>query len=107
MGKKTKASKASLQPGDIVPEISGGTDDRPTGGALFITAELLDSYDCPVILASFCRLLRLVREINSVYLFFWLQGMCMQKGEPGAIKTVPLVCRTFSIKFSLSLSRLQ
>lgn len=73
--KKTKASKASLQPGDIVLEISGGTDDRPTGRTLFITDELLDSYDCPVIPASFCRLLRPVREINPAYLFFWLQGM--------------------------------
>ena len=64
-----------MQPGNIVLEISGGTDDRPTGRSLFIIAELLNSYDCPVILASFCRLLRSVREINSVYLFFWLQGM--------------------------------
>lgn len=73
--KKTKVSKASLQSGDIVLEISGGTDERPTGRTIFITDELLDSYDCPVIPASFCRLLRPEHEINSAYLFFWLQDM--------------------------------
>jgi type I restriction enzyme S subunit len=78
--KKTKASKASLQPGDIVLEISGGTDERPTGRTLFITDELIDSYDCPVIPASFCRLLRPEHEINSAYLFFWLQDM-YEKGR--------------------------
>ena len=46
--KKAKASKATLQPGDIVLEISGGTDDRPTGRTLYITNELLDSYSCPI-----------------------------------------------------------
>lgn len=73
--KKAKATKASLQPGDIVLEISGGTDDRPTGRTLYITEELLDSYNCPVIPASFCRLLRPVSEVDSAFLFFWLQNM--------------------------------
>lgn len=73
--KKAKATKASLQPGDIVLEISGGTDDRPTGRTLYVTDELLDSYSCPVIPASFCRLLRPVSAIDSAYLFFWLQNM--------------------------------
>ena len=73
--KRTKATKASLLPGDIVLEISGGTDDRPTGRTLYITEELLDSYNCPVIPASFCRLIRPVSGINSAYLFFWLQSM--------------------------------
>lgn len=73
--KKTKAERASLQAGDIVLEISGGTDSRPTGRTVYITAELLGKFDCPVIPASFCRLVRPIEGINSAYLYFWLQDM--------------------------------
>ncbi len=73
--KKAKAAKAALQPGDIVLEISGGTDERPTGRTLYITKELLETYSIPVIPASFCRIIRPKQEIDSAYLFFWLQSM--------------------------------
>lgn len=73
--KEAKANKAALQAGDIVLEISGGTDNRPTGRTLLITKELLNHYNCPVIPASFCRLIRPTAEIDSAYLFYWLQDM--------------------------------
>lgn len=73
--KKTKATKAALQPGDIILEISGGTDDRPTGRTLFVTKEILSGYDCPVIPASFCRLVRPNNSVDPAYFFYWLQNM--------------------------------
>lgn len=70
-----KAMNSSLQEGDIVIEISGGTESRPTGRTILITKELLEAYDCPVIPASFCRLIRSKKTVNSVYFYYWLQEM--------------------------------
>ncbi|MBM6906328.1 restriction endonuclease subunit S [Collinsella tanakaei] len=73
--KKSKVEKASLRPGDIIIEISGGTDTRPTGRTLLVTEYLLAAYDCPIIPASFCRLMRPKADINSAYLAYWLNDM--------------------------------
>ena len=54
--KKLKTRR--LEDGDIVLEVSGGSKDQPTGRALYLSAGLLDQFDCPVEPASFCRLLR-------------------------------------------------
>lgn len=47
-----------LQHGDIVLEVSGGSKDQPTGRSLYVTDRLLGQFDCAVVPASFCRLLR-------------------------------------------------
>lgn len=73
--KETKATKASLKAGDVILEISGGTDERPTGRTVRVSQELLDSFDCPVIPASFCRLVRPNEYVNSQYFYYWLQDM--------------------------------
>src|SRR5699024_3842561 len=54
-----KLPQRTLQPGDIVLEGSGGTSDRPTGRTVFISEQLLDRFEVPVIPASFCRLVRI------------------------------------------------
>jgi type I restriction enzyme S subunit len=53
-----KLETRKLADGDIVLEVSGGSKDQPTGRALYLTANLLGQFDCPVEPASFCRLLR-------------------------------------------------
>lgn len=73
--KETKATKASLKAGDVILEISGGTDERPTGRTVRVSQELLDSFDCPVIPASFCRLVRPNEYVNPQYFYYWLQDM--------------------------------
>ena len=73
--KEAKVQSVALRPGDIVLENSGGTDTRPTGRTVFISRELLDAYDCAVIPASFCRLLRFQSTIDSRFIYYWLQDM--------------------------------
>lgn len=73
--KTSKVTNVQLEVGDIILESSGGTDTRPTGRTVLITRALLDSYDCPVIPASFCRLLRFKPSVDSSFAYFWLQGM--------------------------------
>lgn len=71
----SKVNSVALRAGDIVLENSGGTDSRPTGRTVFVTNELIDAYDCPVIPASFCRLLRFDNRANSEFVYYWLQEM--------------------------------
>lgn len=73
--KDSKVNSVALRAGDIVLENSGGTDSRPTGRTVFVTNELIDAYDCPVIPASFCRLLRFDNRANSEFVYYWLQEM--------------------------------
>ena len=53
-----KLATRKLEDGDIVLEVSGGSTDQPTGRSIYLSAELLRKYGCPVEPASFCRLLR-------------------------------------------------
>lgn len=73
--KTSKVKSVSLRAGDIVLENSGGTDTRPTGRTIQISQDLLDSYDCPIIPASFCRIIRFSDEIDSTFIYYWLQDM--------------------------------
>lgn len=71
-----KLPQRTLQPGDIVLEGSGGTSDRPTGRTVFISEQLLDRFEVPVIPASFCRLVRINPALaDPHYVYWWLQGM--------------------------------
>ncbi|HDS1724793.1 MULTISPECIES: restriction endonuclease subunit S [Pseudomonas] len=53
-----KLATRALQDGDLVLEVSGGSKDQPTGRSIYLTDALLGQFDCPVVPASFCRLLR-------------------------------------------------
>ena len=73
--KETKVKSVALRAGDIVLENSGGTDTRPTGRTLLISEKLLSEYSCPVIPASFCRVVRFDNSVDCEFIYFWLQEM--------------------------------
>ena len=73
--KETKVKSVALRAGDIVLENSGGTDTRPTGRTLLISEKLLSEYSCPVIPASFCRVVRFDNSVDYAFIYFWLQEM--------------------------------
>ncbi len=73
--KEAKVRSVALRAGDIVLENSGGTDTRPTGRTVLIRQELLDAYNCPIIPASFCRIVRFNASVDSEFIYYWLQNM--------------------------------
>ncbi|RDV38733.1 restriction endonuclease subunit S [Bradymonadaceae bacterium TMQ3] len=74
--KKSTAKRRTLQPGDIIIETAGGSKNRPTGRTLFITKDLLDSFDAPATCASFCRFLRVKpAQADPAYIYWHLQNM--------------------------------
>ena len=61
-----------LEDGDIVMEISGGTSEQPVGRSVLVTQDMIDRFkDGKVICASFCKLIRLKKEIISPYYFYY------------------------------------
>lgn len=71
-----KIPQRKLQVGDIILEISGGTSGRPTGRTVFVSERLLDGLSHDVIPASFCRLVRIDKELaDPHFVYWWLQGM--------------------------------
>ena len=75
-------NKRSLQDGDILLEISGGTKNRPTGRTVYISEKLLRSAEYAVIPASFCRLLRFKKEVVfPKYMYYLLQSWWTSGGS--------------------------
>ena len=76
--KSSKVRRRILKRGDIVLEISGGsrTSNQSTGRSLFISDQLLKTLGEKVIPASFCRLVRLNRDVvDPRYAYYALQEM--------------------------------
>lgn len=66
--KPSNLKSRTLQPGDFVFEVSGGSKDQLLGRNVFITERMLKFFKEPVIAASFCKQIRFSRELVSPYL---------------------------------------
>lgn len=66
---ESNLSSRILQEGDIVFEVSGGSKTKGVARTLLITKEMLESYNCPVICASFCKLVRINELPYSQYMY--------------------------------------
>jgi type I restriction enzyme S subunit len=75
-----KLKKRSLQNGDLIIEVSGGSRDQPTGRALYITESILSKFQLPVVPASFCRLLRATDPTVALMLKLHLELLYTQGG---------------------------
>lgn len=59
--------------GDIVFEISGGTETQSTGRCIFVNQQVKDLFEFPIIFSNFCRLLRVKKKEYSYFLYLYLQ----------------------------------
>lgn len=72
--KSSNYKSRQLEDGDIVMEISGGTSEQPVGRTVLITQDLIDRFENgKVICASFCKLIRLKKDVISpFYFYYWM-----------------------------------
>ena len=75
--KKSKYEKIKPLDGDIIIEISGGTESQSTGRSLYINKEVCGLFDYPIIFSNFCRLLR-VEKKYSYFVYCYLQYLYSQ-----------------------------
>ncbi len=71
--KKAKLEKIEPKSGDILLEISGGTETQSTGRAIYIDDNIKKLFNYPIVFSNFCRLLRAKKIEYSYYLFFYLK----------------------------------
>lgn len=70
--KKSNYRSRQLEDGDIVMEISGGTSEQPVGRTILVTQSLINRFDNgKVICASFCKLIRLRKNVISPFFFYY------------------------------------
>ncbi len=72
--KKSNYSTRQLEPDDIILEVSGGTAEQPVGRTLLVTADTIERLGGKVICASFCKQMRVKKElISPVFFYYWMQ----------------------------------
>lgn len=64
----SKFKQRTLQPYDLVIEVSGGSKDQSTGRALMVTRSMLSELGAPSVPTSFCRLFRPTTASLGVFL---------------------------------------
>jgi type I restriction enzyme S subunit len=67
--------KRSLNDGDIVFEISGGSPTQSTGRPVLVTRPLLERLPHPLVCSNFCRMIRLRDPSTSVFAYYWLRWL--------------------------------
>lgn len=67
--KETNFATRQLKDGDIVLEVSGGTAEQPVGRTIVITKNILERFNHKAICASFCKLIRLNKDVISPHYF--------------------------------------
>lgn len=75
--KRSKYDKIKPQNGDIILEISGGTDTCSTGRVAYINDDVKRLFDYPIVFSNFCRLLR-VEERYSFFLYCFFRYLHKQ-----------------------------
>lgn len=69
--KRSKYEKIEPHNGDIILEISGGTDTCSTGRVAYINDDVKRLFDYPIVFSNFCRLLRVDERYSFfIYCFF-------------------------------------
>ena len=66
--KASKLERCKLENGDIVVEISGGTENQSTGRAMYINEKILNNAKHPMTCVNFCRIIRPLKIEYSYFL---------------------------------------
>lgn len=71
--KQKKLQNIEPEEGDIIIEISGGTEKQSTGRSTYINRQIKNLFNHPVVFSNFCRLLKIQREEYSYFVYLYLQ----------------------------------
>lgn len=76
--KKKKYDSIKPQTGDVIIEISGGTEDQSTGRCVYLNDLSFRLFDRPIVFSNFCRLIRPIRKEYSLFLYLYLNYLYKQ-----------------------------
>jgi len=75
--KESKYDKIHPKTGDIIMEISGGTENQSTGRVAYINNDVIELFDYPLVFSNFCRLLSM-EEKYTYFIYSYLQYLYKQ-----------------------------
>lgn len=78
---ESNLSSRRCEPNDIIFEVSGGTESQSLGRTCFMSKKAIERFDEPVICASFCKLLRIDKNIVSPFFIIELLKRMHKTGE--------------------------
>jgi len=67
--KKSRLLNSAVATGDLIVEVSGGTENQSTGRAMFIHSFTADLFPFQIYFSNFCRLIRPVKKECTLFLF--------------------------------------
>ena len=76
--KKKKFENIEPKEGDIIIEISGGTENQSTGRTTYINSDIKSLFQLPLVFSNFCRLLKIKKEEYSFFVYLYLQFLYKQ-----------------------------
>lgn len=76
--KKKKYDSIKPQTGDVIIEISSGTEDQSTGRCVYLNDLSFRLFDRPIVFSNFCRLIRPIRKEYSLFLYLYLNYLYKQ-----------------------------
>ncbi|MGJ0316878.1 restriction endonuclease subunit S [Aliarcobacter cryaerophilus] len=71
--KQKKLESIEPKEGDIILEISGGTENQSTGRTIYINQQIRDFFSHPIVFSNFCRLIRIKKNEYSYFVYLYLQ----------------------------------
>lgn len=76
--KPKKFENIEPKTGDIIIEISGGTENQSTGRALYVNDDIKSFYGQPLVFSNFCRMIRPLKEDYCFFLYLYIQYLYKQ-----------------------------
>jgi len=76
--KESKFEKIKPSKGDLIIEVSGGTENQSTGRICYINTDIKNLFDYPMVYSNFCRLIRVKKPEFSFFLYCYIQYLYNQ-----------------------------
>jgi len=76
--KQKKFESVEMKDGDLIMEISGGSDGQSTGRTIYINDDVKALFKYPLVFSNFCRLIRSKRQEYAYFLYSYIRHLYKQ-----------------------------
>jgi len=103
--KEKKFQSISPNEGDLIIEVSGGTENQSTGRICYIDNQIKALFDYPLVFSNFCRMIRIKKPEYSFFVYCYIQYLYnqdeffnLENGSSG-IKNLDYKTLLFDLKY--------
>lgn len=76
--KENKFDKIKPSEGDLIIEISGGTETQSTGRITYINSDVNNLFNLPLVFSNFCRMIKVKKPEYSFFIYCYIQYLYNQ-----------------------------